>query len=235
MAFKTRFWILVTIVLAALAGFLVHNYLNEIKKASIPQEVMGTQVLARVRIPTGTKVTQDMLETKKIPEKYAVPSAIAETQEALGKYAVSDIWPGQPIVAQSLTTTADANELPFKIPRGMRAISLAVDEVSGAAGHVKPGHHVDVIAVVSNEDRSKLISLTLIENALVLAVGPDLRKKDGVQTASTVTLAVTPEEALREALSERSGTLKLSVRSIGDGAIEGLPSVDIKRLLNMYP
>ncbi|MGI6643482.1 MAG: Flp pilus assembly protein CpaB [Bacillota bacterium] len=235
MAFKSRFWILATFLVAVIAGLLVYRYLDEVGKASVTEE-MTTQVLARIRIPAGTEIQQEMLESKEIPAKYASSLAIKEIKEAVGKYAATDILPGSAIVAGSLTGQADAKELPFKIPAGMRAIAVPVDEVTGVAGFIKPGHRVDVITVVADpEDRARLISLTLIQDALVLAVGPDLQKRDGVQAASTVTIAVTPDQAQIEALSERTGTVRLSVRPMGEGGQVNLSSVDVDELLRTYP
>ncbi len=235
MAFKSKFWILITLVLAALASLLVYAYLNELKKPPVPEE-MTAQILAKVKIPEGAKITQDMVESTAIPAKYVSSSAIKELKDALGKYAVTDILPGSVLVSGILASETDIKELPFKIPKGMRAVSVPVDEVTGVAGLVKPGHRVDLIAVVPDpDDRAKLISITLIQDSLVLAVGPELQKREGVQPASTVTLAVTPEEAQLETLAERTGSVKLSVRPTGEAGKQTLPSADVNRLLRMFP
>jgi pilus assembly protein CpaB len=58
---------------------------------------------------------------------------------------------GQPVVAAILAPEGAAAGLQALVPRGMRAITIEVNEFSGVAGLLTPGCRVDVIATIQAE------------------------------------------------------------------------------------
>jgi pilus assembly protein CpaB len=108
----------------------------------------------------------------------------------------------------------------------MRAVTVAVDPVSGVGGYLKPGDHVDVVATFRTFgiDR-EAVARTVLQDVQLLALGSQIEKerlrKDGAKPSfssgkDTATLLVTPAEAERLALAEAEGKLRLALRSAGD-------------------
>jgi len=108
---------------------------------------------------------------------------------------------------------------------GMRATTVGVDAISGAAGLIWPGDHVDVLLTQTLDDPSvpigqRIAAELVLRNVRVIATGQQLVQ--GAVTANgqapppaatTVTLEVTPDEAERVAVATRLGPLSLVVIS----------------------
>ena len=138
--------------------------------------------------------------------------------------------------------------LAYVVPEGMRAVTVSVDEVSGIAGFIKRGDYVDVISYTSTSFDMKAAaaaqtqtgtdtttevpqggtsqSTTVIaaQNVLVAAIGTSLSTStaNGEDPAAiaynSVTLILTPEDAMRVVQGSRSGALILILRASGDHA-----------------
>jgi pilus assembly protein CpaB len=108
----------------------------------------------------------------------------------------------------------------------MRAISVAIDEVSGNAGLILPGDYVDLLLTqtvgTADDGESRIVSETVLSNVRVIAVGRTLRvdgtekedAKGGPAKARTTTLEVRPSEAEVVAVAARLGSLSLALRSL---------------------
>ena len=113
----------------------------------------------------------------------------------------------------------------------MRAVSVAIDDVSGNAGLIQPGDYVDLIltqdlANKTDSARLSVASETVVDHVRVLAVGSEFtRPKDDTTSdkahARTVTLEVNPRMAEVVAISARLGTLSLALRSFATFARGG--------------
>lgn len=221
-----------TIAVGVITFILVFRYLSG-KDEIAAAEPMTQVVVARARIAQGTKIGSDLVKAVQFPAKHVPGTALTEPRDAVGKFATADIWPEQMIFAGQVVSDKAGNELPYRIPEGCRAITVAVNPVSGVAGLIKPGHHVDVLVSYRASDRQdEFRVVTLLQNVLVLAVGSDMQKKDGVQLTESITLAVTPAQAQSVVLAESVGRLKLTLRGAGDGSKPALPGVDRSALQN---
>jgi pilus assembly protein CpaB len=108
---------------------------------------------------------------------------------------------------------------------GMRAVSVAIDDVSGNAGLIQPGDHVDMILTqkVQRDSRRATVSETVVENVRVIAVGstfsPPREANTGenpngaVNRARTITVEVNPQVAEAVTVASHLGTLSLALRS----------------------
>lgn len=104
---------------------------------------------------------------------------------------------------------------------GMRAVSVAVDAVTGTAGLIWPGDRVDLLLTqrltAPNLPPSRSVAAeTVLSNVRVIAI--DQRLVQGATSggtnapARTATLEVTPDQAERVAVAARLGPLSLIVR-----------------------
>ncbi len=111
---------------------------------------------------------------------------------------------------------------------GMRATSVAVDAVTGTAGLIWPGDHVDLLLTQTLEDQSlplsrRIAGETVLAGVRVIAIDQQLAQGGNAtgaepQPARTVTLEVTPPQAERVAVASRLGHLTLVVRAAEDAA-----------------
>jgi pilus assembly protein CpaB len=132
--------------------------------------------------------------------------------------------------------TSVGRSLATKIPRGMRAVSLAVSDVTGVASLVAANNYVDVLATVKlgsglGSSNQRTFVTTLFQNVMVLAVGSDLGEvrnttpeenamealaRQEQRRFSTVTLALSPQQAQDLVLVQDIGDITLALRSFRD-------------------
>ena len=106
---------------------------------------------------------------------------------------------------------------------GRRATSIGVDAVSGTAGLIWPGDHVDVILTQEMTDPGgtgshKVAAETVLKDVRVIAIDQQLVQgaagANGEGGSRTVTLEVTPEDVERVAIVTKLGRLSLAVRPV---------------------
>ena len=155
---------------------------------------------------------------------------------------------GAPISADDLTRPRDHGFLAAVLDPGTRAVSIAVDAVSGVAGLIWPGDRVDVILTQETQQATSAMPLitseTVLENVRVIAVDQDIAQgapTDGGGLAgklvSTVTIQATPVQAERLAVATHLGHLSLAMRSVansptGNGAAPAVSGADVSRVLS---
>ena len=129
-------------VLALIAAALVYYVLSSASRAHEPQKPETTVVVvAATNIPPYTKVTPGMVETKEVPVVTAPGNALKQTGEAVGKVTQYAISKGQMLVRGDVLEPGAAQGLTFVIPKGKRAVTVALDAISGVGGFVYPGQH----------------------------------------------------------------------------------------------
>ena len=111
--------------------------------------------------------------------------------------------------------------LPATIPQGMRAMSVAVNDVVGVAGFVGPGTTVDVLmtgTTVGANTTGTSVTRTILENIRVLAAGQKIEQdqQGKPQTVPVITLLVTPEDAAKLAMASNEGKIQLALRNTTD-------------------
>lgn len=200
---RRRGWILtaVAILFAVITGFIFFAYLNSLER-QIGDLV--SVVVAAEDIPARTTLTTDLLEVTEIPRQFVHDSYFLNISDlSIGFVSIADIESGQIIQRNMIDANAG-------LEPGLRAVSLAVDQVGSVGGNVRPGNLVDiVVSFVDGNDQGQTI--VLFEQVKVLTVNsllpsgndavpgvvgtnrflPDGQLiKDGV-----VTLAMLPEDA----------------------------------------
>jgi pilus assembly protein CpaB len=119
-----------------------------------------------------------------------------------------------------------------------RAIAVKVDKIIGVSGFIHPNNRVDVLVTLKNVAGLNFpVNKTILENVLVLAVGPDIERKGKEQKPNPVdviTLEVTPEEAEKLALASQEGKISLVLRKFGDSKEVLTTGQTTAGLLNSY-
>jgi pilus assembly protein CpaB len=150
-------------------------------------------------------------------------------QDAVGRALITNVVQNEPILESKLAPREAGAGLPATIPEGMRAVSVAVNEVIGVAGFVQPGTMVDVIAVGSpgGSGGSETLSKTVLENVKVLAAGQQITQdaQGKPHTVPVVTLLVSPEDADKLTLAATQARIQLALRNTIDTKIVKPPAV----------
>lgn len=122
----------------------------------------------------------------------------------------------EPILDKKLAPKGTPAGIVPRIPAGMRAFTLEVNESTGVSGFVLPDHRVDVVqskSLPNGEHEAE----TILEDVLVLASGTVFnRPEERTVNARGVTLAVTPEQAEIIVAARSKGMLSLALRGLND-------------------
>lgn len=226
---------ILALVMAIVTAGLLFWYLNTI--GNKVDDVETTKVvIAAEDIPENTEITSKMLITADVP----VESILAETYDdsslIVGMAARVDILAGEQIISSRLVEigTSTGGTLAYSITPGMRAITIAVSEVTGQSSLIRPGDYVDIISEYMVSDDIPTETL-LLQNILVLATDQALSESgvtEGATEYTTITLEVTPEQALKLSISENNGIVRAILRSPLDK--EGAVAEDVT-ISNILP
>ncbi len=172
-------------------------------------------VVASVDIELGSKINPQMLGTVSWPTS-AVPQGAFTDMKSLNERVVKVAIPrGDAILERKLAPAGAQGGLSAVISQGKRAMTVRVNDVIGVAGFALPGNYVDVMVNTQQEGgRDNKISLTVLEQVLVLAVAQESSRDDlKPKVVSAVTLEVSPEDAEKLDLARSVGSLSLVLRN----------------------
>jgi pilus assembly protein CpaB len=225
--------IIISILFGILGFVFVHLYLRSREAELLQIADERTVVVAMSDILPGTAIEENMVIETAVPLKFVQPSAFTSVREAVGQIAAVPIQKDSQVLGTAMTSVG--RSLATKIPRGMRAVSLAVTDVTGVSSLVAANNYVDVLATVKlgsglGSANQRVFVTTLFQNVMVLAVGSDLGEvrttsPDDPMAAlaqqererfSTVTLALTPQQAQDLVLAQDIGDISLALRSFRD-------------------
>jgi Flp pilus assembly protein CpaB len=142
---SNRLILLVGVVLAAVA-FVAIVFLigNPSKPAEAPRKTSPT-VIANVDVPLGTQIGSDMLSSQEIDNNDRAADAIGDPSQVVGQIARANIAKGAQLT-QSMFATSNAGAAPGPLlPKGLRAQSVQVDQVSGVGTLINVGDRVDAV------------------------------------------------------------------------------------------
>jgi pilus assembly protein CpaB len=153
--------------------------------------------------------------------KVDVPKTAVIKYEALKDHVlIKGIDKGDIVVAENLLSK-DKGGLEVLLPQGKRAVAIRTTAEKVAGGFVLPGSRVDVYHTIRRGDK-EAESHVVLQNILVRAVDQQAMKpedKPGLVPA-TVTLEVTPQQALALARVQDIGSITLALRPYGDDHID---------------
>lgn len=137
-----------------------------------------------------------------------------------GALALHNIAAQQAVLPPDVLRPADGGFLAAVLRPGHRAVSVAVDAVSGTAGLIWPGDRVDLILTQTLDDQAapigrRTLGETVLTDLRVIAVDQQLAQAAGPDLPAgqrTVTLSVLPDQAERLAVAVRLGRIALAVR-----------------------
>jgi len=160
--------------------------------------------------------------TSAMPEGARVDTP-QDRADLVGSMVRRSLQPQEALLPADLLRPGDHGFLAAVLRAGMRATTVGVDAVSGTAGLIWPGDHVDVILTEVTDDTTlpaarRASAETVLGDVRVIAIDQQLMQgaagsPSDQTTARTVTLEVTEVQAERVALAARLGHLSLIVRA----------------------
>jgi len=179
-------------------------------------------VVAAQPLQVGTRVDASNLRLIPWPSGEPVAGMFTRIADCTNRAVITPLAENEPILESKLASTQSGAGLPATIPEGMRALSVAVNDVVGVAGFVIPGTMVDVLVTGKVADNGhggeQNITRTILENVKVLAAGQKIEQdREGKpQNVPVVTLLVTPDDAARLTMASTEGKIQLSLRNTVD-------------------
>lgn len=186
--------------------------------------IQMTQIaVAATTIEPGKLIDPAMVELRDWPAS-AVPQGALRAVSELGETAYSRglVVAGEPLLAEKIDLTGSVLTLAANIQPGMRAVSIVVSNDTGVAGFVLPGDRVDVNEFVEEKDAraapedsrrsANVLAQPVLKGVKVLAVDQTFESGlEGARPSNTVTLEVTPQDALLLGAASRRAALGLAL------------------------
>lgn len=224
------------LVCAIVAGVLAFAYLSLTGLAGqrqIDQKVkaLGGKTILPVparSIPAFATITEDMLTKRGVITIDVHPQAITDKKDIVGKVALATLYQGEQILKGRVGESKASGGAAKLIEEDKVAIAIAVTEISGVGGGVRPGDRVDILS--TSETNTDI----LFEDIYVIGVGgqfpfggvPPVTQPQttgeagfGGATAATsapstrsVILEVTPDQAKEITFAAEKTNIKLALR-----------------------
>jgi pilus assembly protein CpaB len=223
------------LIFGVLAAVSVSRYLS---RAQAFTSNMNKVAVAKVAIPLGSKIISEQIMVVQFPKESTPDGAFDSPEKLVGRVAVINIAPREPITEARLAPEGTSAGLSAVIPEGYRAMTVKVDDAAGISGFITPGTLVDVVVVIDPREGSGSqdpISKIVLQNIKVLANGQNIDEPKDERKATSVkavTLQVTPEQAEKLALATSEGKLQLVMRNQIDQGDEQTPGVNKRTLLS---
>jgi pilus assembly protein CpaB len=214
------------LLVAVIVRFVVQTMTTQHVQAPTTKRVR----VAAADLPAGLLLREADLAWKDLPAASVPVGAVidgdtANTVELKGALLRQAVAAGQTVVADEVILPGAPGFLAATLKPGMRAVSVAIDDVSGNAGLIEPGDYVDLLLTQQMSNRTDepvlaVASETIVQHVRVLAVGSVIQRpkadgnpSDSGNRARTVTLEVSPERAEVVSVAARLGSLSLALRS----------------------
>jgi len=184
-----------------------------------PAEVKEV-VVATKDLEIGSTIQPSDLRVESWPADKVPQGSFSEIEKLVERVPLHRILANEPVSERRLAPPGSGVGLSPKIPKGMRALSVRVDDVIGVAGFVLPEARVDVLLTGTPRNKPGIgrMTRTILSDVRVISAGenlePDASGKP--QRVPVVTLLVTPEEAEMLTLASSKGRIQLVLRNQSD-------------------
>jgi pilus assembly protein CpaB len=214
--------LIIGLTVAVVAGLFLSVFVyRTLKRASLVRPAAITQhiVVAAAPLQLGTRLDGNNIRLIPWPEGEPVAGMFTRIEDCANRALITPLAENEPVLEGKLASQQSGAGLPATIPEGMRALSVAVNDVVGVAGFVIPGTMVDVLVTGSvGGGGGNNITRTILENVRVLAAGQKVEQdRDGKpQTVPVITLLVSPGDAAKLTMASNQGKIQLALRNTID-------------------
>ena len=149
------------------------------------------------------------------------------------RVALTALVRGEPLLRSKVSGLGARPILSSMVADGMRAVSVKIDDVSGVAGFILPGDHVDIMLTRSIGNNSEnIVTDVILQGIKVLGIDQlASTESDKPVVGRTATVEVTPEQAGKLALAQQAGKLSLSLRNSSTAGTEEVSRIAVSDLI----
>ena len=152
------------IILGLVAVFVIYNRLLSPSSGGESVEAEPTPVITTVnvivltqRVPRGAAMTSDVMGMIPIQQELFYEGMFTNISEVEGRLAKFDLDAGVPLTSGMVVESAEqlsatGSNAALSIPRGMVAVSIPMNRLTGVSFGPQPGDHVNVIVAMSFVD-----------------------------------------------------------------------------------
>ncbi|NBB97694.1 MAG: Flp pilus assembly protein CpaB [Alphaproteobacteria bacterium] len=230
--------------LAGFAAYQTQQYISNVQRelavarANENKLNMVSVFLAKRPLSYGEELKRDDVLVAQFPD-YAVPDhAIVDVERLFPdnldhRIVLRTMDEKELILASKLTAPGKDAGITSHLSPGMRAFTIPVNQISGVAGFLRPGDHVDVFW--SGRRDSERVTQLIESQLRIIAVdqSANMDRSEKLRIASNVTVEASPEQAAALALAHGSGRLSLALVGVGDSVRSGEVEMTQDRLLGV--
>lgn len=206
----------------ALLGFvLLGAYMRHFERTASGGEPIALLAL-RTQVAAGDRLSKDMLVAHDVPSSYVESRQVraADLSRVVGVRTAIDLEPNQTLAWTDLSIARKRSAtLASRIPAGMRAMGVRRTGRAGFFSLLRPGDRVDVLLTTDDGVDADVLTLPLLQNVIVLAVGDSIRPAyldPSASRSDEVTLLVSANHAALLAQALRRGDVSLALRNERD-------------------
>ena len=152
-------------------------------------------------------------------ETGAVEQATSAVEQLRGALVTTTIPAGTPLEADMIIGTTEQGFLTAALAPGMRAVSVAINDVTGLSGFASPGDRVDVLLTYTFlhtefEQKKRSWSETILQNVRLLSITQRVDPATGMPTVGvghTATVELYPSQVEVLTLAATYGVVSLSL------------------------
>ena len=195
--------------------------------AATPVQHTVNVLVSAQALHAGALLQPQDLARRAFPQDAVAAGAMLDTAAArtglIGALLRVSVPNGGLLLPPDLVLPGDHGYLAAVLTPGTRAVSVGVDAISGNAGLIWPGDHVDLILTQSMDDPNtpigrRMVAETVLRDVRVIATDQDLVRGElptsNGQATRTITLESTPDQAERVSIASRMGHLSLALCAV---------------------
>ncbi len=213
---------LITVIMAAVAvALLITVIFYAIVGSRTPVQAENPTkdlVVATQDLTMGSVITPEDVRLMEFPENAYPANAFATIEDVIDRSVISPILANEPVAMGRVTEKGAGVGLAPLIPPGLRAVALAINQVSGVSGFINPGSHVDILLTGRPEGSEDQVTTTVMEDVEVLTAGHRLEMNANGQPENVpvLNMLLTPEQAELLTLATSEGRIQLILRNPND-------------------
>jgi pilus assembly protein CpaB len=220
--------------LAVLGGVCLLMYMQRFEAETSGGPKVPVLIATR-DIPIGASLQRAMLGIRNLPQAYVEQRHIlyGDIDTVVGARMSMAVHANEAVLWSDLASMqAERRDLSGLIEPGMRAMVFSARGSGGASsfgGLLRPGDRVDILHTPGHGSSGGPVTITLLQNVVVLAVGGDTgggNEGGGAYNGRVITVSVTPEQAQLILHASTEGPLDVVLRNPEDIVVlKDLPEV----------
>lgn len=186
-----------------------------------------SRLVAAYDLPAGTLLEEMHLAVRQIPQPWAPGASVdpMELSSVIGATLLAEVAHGEPLLRSFMTLDAPQPSLAARLRAGQRALTVAATDLGGLADMLRAGDAIDIYVTFNHRQRD--LTVPVLQSMRVLTIGSE-------EGAANVTLAATPDEAMRFIAARQAGVLTAMLRHRDDDAsVNQAPQSDLASLIGL--